>query len=76
MIESMQRFGAAMAGNDGLVSSQILTDSRSDALVGIATFESREAYDALIPLARAAIKDDPFEIWLVEPIETMLLTAV
>lgn len=76
LIESMHRFGAAMAGRPGLVSVQTLADAETDRLVGLAIFESGEDFARLIPLARAAVADDPFDLWESEPIEGFRLTDV
>ncbi len=63
LIDSMHRFGAAMAGQPGLISVQTLEDAGSGRLVGLAIFESEAAFQELAPLARAAVEDDPFEVW-------------
>lgn len=76
LVESMHRFGAAMAGRPGLVSVQTLADEGTDRLVGLAIFESEEAFSRLIPLARTAVADDPFELWESEPIEGFRLIEV
>lgn len=76
LIASMHRYGAAIAGRDGLVSIHTLADAGSDRLVGLALFDSREAFESLAPLARAAVADDPFDVWEQVPIDGLLLTEV
>jgi hypothetical protein len=76
LIESMHRFGAAMAGRPGLVSVQTLSDAETDRLVGLAVFESEDAFARLIPLARQAVASDPFDLWESEPIEGFRLIEV
>jgi heme-degrading monooxygenase HmoA len=69
LIGSMHRFGAAMAGRPGLISVQTLADTGTDRLVGLAIFETEDDFARLIPLARAAVADDPFDVWESEPID-------
>jgi heme-degrading monooxygenase HmoA len=76
LIASMHRFGAAMAGRPGLVSVQTLADAGTDRLVGLAIFETEDDFARLIPLARDAVADDPFDLWESEPIEGFRLTDV
>ena len=76
LIESMHRYGAALAGQPGLVSVHTLADAGSDRLVGLAIFDSPEAFERLAPLARAAVADDPFDVWEAVPIDGLRLTEV
>ena len=61
--DSMRRFGAAIAGREGVISVRTMLDEASGRLVGIAIFESEEAANALLPLAQAAVADDDFDTW-------------
>lgn len=63
LIASMHRYGAAIDGMPGLVSIHTLADTASDRLVGLAIFDSEESFQRLAPIARAAVADDPFEVW-------------
>lgn len=63
VIDSMHRFGAALAGRPGLVSVHTLADLRSERVVGLAIFESSDAAEALLPAAREAVADDDFDTW-------------
>lgn len=74
LIDSMHRFGAAMQGRPGLISVHTLVDARSTRLVGLATFESKEAADQLLPLARAAVTDDDFDTWFAADPDGFVLT--
>ncbi len=76
LIASMHRYGAAIAGSPGLVSVHTLADAGSDRLVGLATFASEADFIALAPIARAAVADDPFEVWERVPIDGLRLTEV
>nr|WP_159087333.1 hypothetical protein [Tessaracoccus timonensis] len=72
----MHRFGAAMRGADGLISVHTLGDERSDRLVGLAMFESREAAERILPLAREAIVGDDFDTWEAGPIDGLKLVEI
>ena len=76
LIESMHRYGGSIAGKPGLVSIHTLADARSERLVGLAIFESEAAYQALAPIAQAAVVDDPFAEWEQVPIDGLRLTEV
>jgi len=66
LIDSMHRFGAAIKGAPGLISVQTLQDEAQNVLVGLAIWESAEAMQASIHLARAAVENDPFNEWEAE----------
>ena len=74
LLASMHRYGAAIAGQEGLVSIHTLADERSDRLVGLAIFDSEEAFERLAPIARAAVEDDPVDVWEEQDIDGFLLT--
>lgn len=76
LVDSMHRFGAAMRGHDGLIGVHTLADTGSDRLVGVAIFDSEEAAQRLLPLARAAVADDPFDVWESREIDGMRLVEV
>ena len=68
LIGSMHRYGSALAGAPGLVSVHTLEDPEEGVLVGLALWESEDAFRASVGLARAAIEDDPFDEWEAEPV--------
>jgi heme-degrading monooxygenase HmoA len=72
----MHRYGAAIAAAPGLISVHTLHDPDVDVLVGLAVWESEEAFRASVDLARAAVADDPFEEWEAEPVAGYRLTEV
>jgi len=76
LIESMHRYGAAIRGREGLVSVHTLEDAGSDRLVGLAVFASRDDFERLATVARAAVADDPFDEWESVPIDGFRLTEV
>lgn len=53
-----------------------LCDTTSDRLVGLAIFESEEDFVRLAPLARAAVADDPFDVWEQREIDGFRLVEV
>jgi heme-degrading monooxygenase HmoA len=70
---SMGRFGAAAAGQPGLREVHTLRDESSGKLVGLAIWESREAFEAGVISMRTAVEDDPFEDWEENESEVYLL---
>jgi len=76
LIESMHRFGAAVRGKQGCREIHSLKDAGSGALIGLGIFDSREDWDRLAPLARAAVKDDDFDVWEETEPEGFLLSEV
>lgn len=69
LIDSMHRFGDAITGAPGLVSVQTLYDEQQDVLMGLAIWESQEAWQASVHLAREAVRDDPFDEWEAQDVQ-------
>jgi hypothetical protein len=76
LIASMHRFGAAIAGAPGLISVHTLHDPEADVLVGLAIWQSEEAFRASAHLGGAAVADDPFDEWEAGPVAGYRLTEV
>lgn len=76
LIDSMHRYGAAIQGMPGLVAIHTLADTASERLVGLAIFASEQDFDRLAPIARAAVADDPFDVWEQQPIDGFRLVEV
>lgn len=76
LIDSMHRYGGAIRGKPGMRSVHTLADAQSPRLVGLAIFESRADFERLAPLAREAVKDDPFDKWEEVEIDGFALTEV
>jgi heme-degrading monooxygenase HmoA len=76
LIESMHRYGAAIRGREGLQGIYTLKDELSDRLVGLAIFNSKADFERLAPLARDAVKGDPFEVWEMGEIDGLKLVEV
>jgi heme-degrading monooxygenase HmoA len=76
LIDSMHRYGNAIRGKPGLISIHTLKDELSHRLVGLAIFQSKADFERLAPIAREAVKDDPFEVWEEVEIEGLKLNEV
>ena len=76
LIASMHRFGEALAGAPGLISVHTLHDPDEDVLVGLALWESEEAFRASAHLGGAAVADDPFDEWESSDVDPYRLTEV
>ena len=69
LIDSMHRFGAAMRGQPGLQQVHTLQDAENGVLMGLAIWDSEADWQAAVPLAREAVKDDNFDDWEDQPPE-------
>ena len=67
MLDSMHRFGAAAREAEGLQRVHTLKDERTGALIGLAIWDSREAYEAAGPALMRAVEGDDLEAWHPEP---------
>jgi hypothetical protein len=67
MLDSMRRYGAAAKAAGGLQRVHTLKDARSEALVGLAIWDSKEAYQAAAPALMRAVENDDLDDWHVEP---------
>jgi hypothetical protein len=76
LIESMHRFGAAVRGKPGCREIRSFRDEKAGVLVGLAILDSKEVWEKLTPLARAAVVDDDFDLWEETEPEGYLLTEV
>lgn len=73
VMASMHRVEAASRGAAGLIRMGPWREVDGLRLVGIATWESREAFEAAGPAIFAAVADDPFDLWETRPAETLYL---
>jgi heme-degrading monooxygenase HmoA len=76
LVDSMHRFGAAGAGQQGFVDAKTLRDRRTGRLVGMARWESEESWQAGVEAMRAAVADDPFDEWEAVEVEGFFLEEV
>jgi len=74
LLASMHRVDAAAQGAPGLVQIGAWRDQRSGRLVGLALWESAEAFEASAERIFAAVADDPFDQWLELPPDVFHLT--
>ncbi|XVX20169.1 hypothetical protein ACQP1U_18135 [Actinomycetota bacterium] len=74
--ESMRRFATALRGQPGVVGIHTLEEIEGERLVGLALFVSVEAAEALMPLARAAVADDDFDLWEAQDVEGLRLLEI
>jgi hypothetical protein len=70
MIDSMHRYGEAAKAAGGIRQIHTLKDERSGALVGLAIWESKDAYEAAGPALMEAVANDDFDAWHVEPLQS------
>jgi len=63
LIDSMHRYGAAAEGQPGLREVHTLADRHSDRLVGLAIWEDEASWRAGVESMRAAVENDPFDLW-------------
>lgn len=76
LVDSMHRYGAALAGAPGLLGVHTLEDAGDGVLVGLALWESEQAFLASVHLARQAVAGDPFEEWEAEAVQGFRLAEV
>jgi heme-degrading monooxygenase HmoA len=74
LLASMHRVDAAAQGAPGLIQIGAWRDQRGDRLVGLALWESAEAFEASAERIFAAVADDPFDQWLELPPDVFHLT--
>jgi heme-degrading monooxygenase HmoA len=75
VLASMNRVGAAAAGQPGLVRIDAWSELEGERLVGLAIWETMEAFEAARPKIFAVVADDPFDVWLARESDGMILEA-
>jgi hypothetical protein len=73
LLASMHRVDAAAQGAAGLIQIGAWRDSRSDRLIGLAIWESREAFTAAAGKIFEAVADDPIMEWSTRPPDSLHL---
>jgi hypothetical protein len=63
MLDSMRRYCEAAKAAGGLQRIHTLKDERTGALIGLAIWDSREAYEAAGPALMNAVEGDDFREW-------------
>jgi heme-degrading monooxygenase HmoA len=74
LLASMHRVEEAAQGAPGLIQIGAWRDQRSDRLIGLALWESAEAFRASSERIFQAVADDPFDEWLEQPPDVFHLT--
>ena len=74
LLASMNRVDEAAQGAPGLIQIGAWRDQDSDRLVGLALWESAEAFQASVERIFEAVADDPFDQWLLQPPDVLHLT--
>ena len=67
LLASMHRVDQAAEGAPGLIQIGAWRDQGGGRLVGLALWESAEAFGASAELIFQAVADDPFDQWLQQP---------
>lgn len=67
LIDSMHRYGQAMQAHPGFQRAHALRDQDSGRLVGLAIWDSERAWSDARTAMQAAIENDDFDAWEVEP---------
>jgi hypothetical protein len=73
LLDSMRRVDAAAEGKPGLVTIRAWSEIEGGRLVGIAVWQSMEAFQAAAPSVFAVVADVPFAEWCAAPSEQMML---
>ena len=76
VIASMERFAAAGRSQPGLQEVHTMRDAESATLLGLALWETREAFDRGVQAMRAAVEDDLFAEWEDTPPEVYIFEDV
>jgi heme-degrading monooxygenase HmoA len=74
LLASMNRVDRAAQGAPGLIRIGAWRDKKSGRLVGLAEWESEEAFEAEVDRIFEVVADDPFDVWLDQPPEVFHLT--
>jgi heme-degrading monooxygenase HmoA len=74
LLASMHRVGAAAQGTPGLIQIGAWRDQRSDRLIGLALWESQEAFQASADRIFEVVENDPFDQWCEQPPDVFHLT--
>jgi len=74
LLDSMHRLDRAAEGAPGLIRMGAWRDARSGRLVGLAMWESREAWEAAAPGIFATVDGDQIAQWCERPPDSLHLT--
>lgn len=74
LLASMKRLDEAALGAPGLVQMSAWRDAKSDRLIGLAIWESREAWEAAAPRIFQTVANDPLGEWWTQPPDSFHLS--
>jgi heme-degrading monooxygenase HmoA len=74
VLASMHRVDQAAQGSPGLIEIGAWRDEGSGRLIGLARWESAEAFQASVERIFSAVADDPFDLWFQRPPDVFHLT--
>ena len=74
LLASMLRVGEAARGAPGLIEIGAWRDERDGRLIGLARWETQEAFQAAVGRIFAVVEDDPFDLWSQQPPDVFHLT--
>jgi heme-degrading monooxygenase HmoA len=74
LLASMRRVDKAAQGAAGLVQIGAWRDERTGRLVGLAMWESAEAFEASAERIFQVVEDEPFDLWFERPPDVFHLT--
>ena len=74
LLASMQRVDQTAQGAPGLIQIGAWRDERSGRLIGLALWESAEAFEAAHERIFAVVAGDPFDQWCERPPDVFYLT--
>jgi heme-degrading monooxygenase HmoA len=74
VLASMHRVNEAAEGTPGLVQIGAWRDESSNRLVGLARWESQEAFEAAAERIFQVVANDPWDQWCERPIDVFHLT--
>jgi antibiotic biosynthesis monooxygenase len=74
VLASMNRVGKAAEGTPGLIQMGAWRDQDSNRLVGLATWESQEAFETAAGRIFQVVANDPWDLWCEQPIDVFHLT--
>jgi heme-degrading monooxygenase HmoA len=74
LLASMHRVDAAAQGAPGLIQIGAWRDQGTGRLIGLAVWESAEAFEASVGQIFEVVADAPFDLWLEQPPDVFHLT--
>ncbi|WP_155368628.1 antibiotic biosynthesis monooxygenase family protein [Catellatospora vulcania] len=73
LLAAMHKVDAAAQGAPGLIRIGAWRDERTDRLIGLALWDSKEAFEAAAPSIFAAVAGEPLDEWSTSPPDSLHL---